>query len=101
MRQPVAGWLFVTPMIVVLGLFLPVPIGVMAPVGVRSDWTGREPCSGQQRTMWGFKNHTDLLTKQGSRARPHDPRDAQHVLLRRRAVPAQTALVPAGGARQP
>ena len=36
MRQPVAGWVFVTPMIVILGLFLVVPIGSATMPGSRA-----------------------------------------------------------------
>jgi multiple sugar transport system permease protein len=39
-REAVAGWLFIAPMIVILGLFLVVPVLMAAWVSV-SDWTGR------------------------------------------------------------
>ena len=49
-RQTRAGWLFVTPMIVILGLFLVAPIGMALWVSV-SDWTGRgSPFSGEVTT---------------------------------------------------
>ncbi|MBK6887472.1 MAG: sugar ABC transporter permease [Tetrasphaera sp.] len=64
MRQPVAGWLFVTPMIVILGLFLVVPIGMALWVSV-SNWTGRGTPFGGSTQFVGLKNYTDLLTKQG------------------------------------
>lgn len=64
MRQPVAGWLFVTPMIVILGLFLVIPIGMALWVSV-SNWTGRGTPFGGATEFVGLKNYSDLLTKQG------------------------------------
>ena len=64
MRQPVAGWLFVTPMILILGLFLVIPIVMALWVSV-SNWTGRGSPFGGTTEFVGLKNYTDLLTKQG------------------------------------
>ena len=64
MRQPVAGWLFVTPMIIILGLFLVVPIGMALWVSV-SNWSGRGSPFGGNTEFIGLKNYSDLLTKQG------------------------------------
>ncbi|MCA0179197.1 MAG: sugar ABC transporter permease [Actinobacteria bacterium] len=64
MRQPVAGWVFVTPMIVILGLFLVVPIVMALWVSV-SNWTGRGSPFGGNTEFIGLKNYTDLLGKQG------------------------------------
>ncbi len=63
-RQPVAGWLFITPMIVILGLFLVGPIVMALWVSV-SDWTGRgSPFSGEVGFV-GLKNYQDLLATEG------------------------------------
>lgn len=64
MSQPVAGWVFVTPMIVILGLFLVVPIVMALWVSV-SNWTGRGSPFGGNTEFIGLKNYTDLLGKQG------------------------------------
>lgn len=64
MRQPVAGWLFVTPMILILGLFLVIPIVMALWVSV-SNWTGRGSPFGGTTEFVGLKNYSDLLTKQG------------------------------------
>lgn len=64
MRQPVAGWLFVTPMILILGLFLVIPIFMALWVSV-SNWTGRGSPFGGTTEFVGLRNYTDLLTKQG------------------------------------
>ena len=63
-RQTRAGWLFVTPMIVILGLFLVAPIGMALWVSV-SDWTGRgSPFSGDVGFV-GADNYTPLLVEEG------------------------------------
>lgn len=64
MRQPVAGWLFVTPMIVIIGLFLVIPIFMALWVSV-SNWTGRGSPFGGNTEFIGLKNYKDLLTTQG------------------------------------
>jgi len=63
-RQTRAGWLFVTPMIVILGLFLVAPIGMAIWVSV-SDWMGRgSPFSGDVGFV-GADNYTPLLVEEG------------------------------------
>ncbi len=91
MRQPVAGWLFVTPMIVILGLFLIVPIVMALWVSV-SDWTGRGTPFGGNTHYVGFKNYTDLLTKQGLARQDFmtSMRNTFYYVLG--VVPVQTAL---------
>ncbi|CCI51894.1 carbohydrate ABC transporter permease [Nostocoides jenkinsii] len=64
MRQPAAGWLFVTPMIVIVGLFLVVPIFMALWVSV-SNWSGRGTPFGGNTQFIGLKNYSDLLTRQG------------------------------------
>lgn len=63
-RQPVAGWLFITPMLVILGLFLVAPIFMALWVSV-SDWTGRgSPFSGDVNFV-GTQHYQQLLTTEG------------------------------------
>ncbi len=63
-RQGGSGWLFVTPMIVVLGLFLVLPILMALWVSV-SDWTGRgSPFAGEVGFV-GTDNYTPLLSEPG------------------------------------
>lgn len=64
MRAPVAGWLFVTPMIVILGLFLILPIVMALWVSV-SNWSGRGSPFGGSTQFVGIANYSDLLTKPG------------------------------------
>jgi multiple sugar transport system permease protein len=63
-RQTRAGWLFVTPMIIVLGLFLVLPILMALWVSV-SDWTGRGSPFSSNVGFVGTDNYTPLLTEPG------------------------------------
>ena len=63
-RQQGAGWLFVTPAIVILGLFLVLPIGMALWVSL-SDWAGRgSPFSGDVAFV-GLDNYSALLAEPG------------------------------------
>lgn len=63
-RQPVAGWLFLAPMLVILGLFLVLPIFMALWVSF-SDWSGRgSPFSGDVGFV-GADNYAALTTEQG------------------------------------
>lgn len=63
-RQTLAGWVFLAPALVVLGLFLLAPIGMALWVSF-SDWTGRgSPFSGDVGFV-GTANYEALLTEQG------------------------------------
>ena len=63
-RQSVAGWLFVTPTLVVLGLFLAIPI-VMALWVSFSDWNGRGNPFSSRVNLVGAQNYAALLTEPG------------------------------------
>lgn len=63
-REGVAGWLFIAPVVVILGLFLVVPIVMAAWVSV-SDWAGQgSPFSASVRFI-GTGNYSKLLTRDG------------------------------------
>jgi multiple sugar transport system permease protein len=63
-RQPVAGWLFLAPMLVILGLFLVAPIFMALWVSF-TDWAGRgNPFSGNADFV-GLENYAALITEQG------------------------------------
>ncbi len=63
-RQGLWGWLFVSPMVVVLGLFLLLPI-LMALWVSLLNWNGQSnPFSGAADFV-GIRNYTDLLTNNG------------------------------------
>ncbi len=63
-RQSVAGWLFVTPTLAVLGLFLVIPI-VMALWVSFSDWNGRGSPFSSRVNLVGATNYAALLTEAG------------------------------------
>ena len=63
-HQAAAGWLFLTPVIVILGLFLIVPIFMAAWVSV-SDWTGNGSPFGNDVHWVGLANYRQLLTTPG------------------------------------
>lgn len=63
-RQTRAGWLFVTPMLVILGLFLVLPILMALWVSV-SDWTGRGSPFSPDVGFVGTENYRRLLTEDG------------------------------------
>jgi multiple sugar transport system permease protein len=62
--QNLSGWLFVTPVVVLLGLFLFIPIVMAIWVSV-SDWTGRGSPFAADVGFVGTENYTALLTEEG------------------------------------
>jgi multiple sugar transport system permease protein len=63
-REGIAGWVFVAPVIIVLGLFLVVPI-VMALWVSLSDWNGQGSPFGAGVGFVGTDNYTTLVTEPG------------------------------------
>src|SRR6476620_3277795 len=65
-REGMAGWLFVSPMILILGLFLVIPI-VMALWVSLTNWNGSvDPFpTGPGAEFVGAKNYVDLIGKDG------------------------------------
>jgi multiple sugar transport system permease protein len=63
-RQSVAGWLFVTPALVVLGLFLLIPIAMALWVSF-TDWNGRGSPFSSRVNLVGAENYAALLTEPG------------------------------------
>lgn len=60
-----AGWIFTTPMIVILGLFLFVPV-LMAFYVSLTNWNGNgSPFTGDHATYVGMKNYTALFARDG------------------------------------
>lgn len=90
-REALAGWLFISPMLIILGLFLLAPV-VMALWVAFSDWSGRgSPFSGDVGFVGG-DNFAAILTEPGL------PRNDFATSLRNNVyyvlfvVPLQTAL---------
>lgn len=90
-KNPISGWLFVSPAVVIIGIFLVVPVIMAAWVSV-SDWTGRgSPFSGDVNFV-GLDNYTEILTEKGLARRDFGTairNNAYYVLL---VVPLQTML---------
>jgi multiple sugar transport system permease protein len=63
-HQAGAGWLFLAPVIVILGLFLILPIGMAAWVSI-SDWNGNGSPFGANAHFVGLQNYRHLLTEPG------------------------------------
>ena len=63
-HQAAAGWLFLAPVIVILGVFLLVPIVMAAWVSV-SDWNGNGSPFGANAHYVGLENYRHLLTTPG------------------------------------
>ncbi len=62
--EEISGWLFVMPMILILGLFLVVPI-IMALWVSFSDWSGRGSPFSSTVSFIGLDNYAEVLTESG------------------------------------
>lgn len=90
-REAAAGWLFIAPMVVILGLFLVVPVLMAAWVSV-SDWTGRGSPLSSSVSFVGGDNYRTLVTGGGLATQDFGTalrNNAWYVFL---VVPLQTAL---------
>ena len=89
--QAVAGWVFVTPTILILLLFMVIPIVMAAWVSV-SDWSGRGSPFASTTGFVGMRNYGELLTGGGLPQRDFAisiRNNLYYVLL---VVPIQTIL---------
>jgi multiple sugar transport system permease protein len=90
-REAAAGWLFISPMIIILGLFLVVPVAMAAWVSV-SDWSGRGSPFASTVGYVGAENYRELTRGEGLATRDFGTalrNNAWYVIL---VVPTQTAL---------
>jgi multiple sugar transport system permease protein len=90
-RQQIAGWLFIAPVVVLLGLFLLVPVLMAAWVSV-SDWTGRGSPLAPDVGFVGAEHYAEILTGGGLDTQDFGTsirNNFYYVLL---VVPLQTAL---------
>ncbi|WP_454048404.1 carbohydrate ABC transporter permease [Cellulomonas sp. Marseille-Q8402] len=90
-REAASGWLFLTPMLVILGLFLVVPV-LMALWVSLSDWSGRGSPLSSDVSFVGLANYDTLLLGGGLATQDFGTalrNNAYYVLL---VVPLQTAL---------
>jgi len=89
--EAASGWLFITPVIVLLGLFLVLPVVMAAWVSL-SDWTGRGSPFSDDVSFVGGQNYSDLLFGGGLATQDFGTalrNNAWYVVL---VVPIQTAL---------
>ncbi|AHH99433.1 carbohydrate ABC transporter permease [Kutzneria albida] len=90
-RESLAGWLFTTPALVLLGLFLLAPILLAVWVSLL-DWDGtRNPLAGGVPFV-GLDNYRDLLTQDGLLRTDFATSVRNTLYFVLLAVPAQTAL---------
>jgi multiple sugar transport system permease protein len=90
-RQALAGWIFVAPVVLILGLFLLVPVVMAAWVSV-SDWTGRGSPFGPNVGFVGAENYQAIIAGGGLAEKDFGTalrNNAYYVLL---VVPLQTAM---------
>jgi multiple sugar transport system permease protein len=90
-REAAAGWLFISPMIIILGLFLVVPVAMAAWVSV-SDWSGRGSPFASTVGYVGAEHYRELVGGEGLATRDFGTslrNNAWYVIL---VVPTQTAL---------
>lgn len=90
-HQTAAGWAFLTPMLVVLGLFLVVPV-LMALWVSLSDWNGRGSPLSSDVGFVGLDNYRDLLLGGGLATQDFGTALRNNVYYVLLVVPLQTAL---------
>lgn len=90
-RNTVAGWIFVSPVVVILGLFLFVPVLMAAWVSV-SDWTGRGSPFSSGVSFVGFDNYRAIANGSGLAARDFSTAIRNNVYYVAFVVPLQTIL---------
>ena len=90
-NQSAAGWLFVAPTVLILGLFLFVPVLMAAWVSV-SDWNGRGGPFGAQVNFVGGTHYAEMLSGRGLTARDFGTAIRNNLYYVICVVPLQTAI---------
>ncbi len=90
-HESAAGWLFLLPVIVILGLFLALPIAAAAWVSF-SDWNGNGSPIGAHAHWVGLANYRDLLTTPGLDQNNFGTAIRNNVYYVLLVVPIQTAV---------
>jgi multiple sugar transport system permease protein len=90
-HQAAAGWLFLAPVIVILGLFLVLPIAAAAWVSF-SDWNGNGSPLGAHAHFVGLDNYRHLLTTPGLDQNNFGTSLRNNVYYVLLVVPVQTAV---------
>lgn len=90
-KNPVAGWLFVSPAVIVIGVFLVIPVFMALWVSV-SDWTGRGSPLSSDVNFVGLANYKAILTDKGLAQRDFGTAIRNNVYYVLLVVPLQTIL---------
>ena len=90
-NENIAGWLFVAPVIVILGLFLLLPI-LMALWVSLTDWNGQGSPFTSQVPYVGTDNYTRLFTEDGLARRDFMTAIRNNIYYVALVVPTQTVL---------
>ncbi len=90
-HQAAAGWTFLAPVIVILGLFLIIPIAMAAWVSL-SDWNGNGSPIGANAHFVGLGNYRHLLTTPGLDQNNFGTALRNNVYYVLLVVPIQTAV---------
>ena len=90
-RQTAAGWLFLAPVIVILGVFLVLPIAAALWVSF-SDWNGNGSPFGANAHWVGLENYRHLLTEPGLDQNNFGTALRNNVYYVLLVVPIQTAV---------
>ncbi|MEV0809473.1 sugar ABC transporter permease [Micromonospora sp. NPDC050200] len=90
-NENVAGWLFVAPVIVILGLFMLLPI-LMALWVSLTDWNGQGSPFTSEVPFVGADNYTKLFTEDGLARRDFMTSIRNNIYYVAIVVPAQTVL---------
>lgn len=90
-KNQVSGWLFVSPAVVIIGIFLVVPVLMAFWVSV-SDWTGRGSPFGVDVSFVGMKNYEEILTEKGLARRDFGISIRNNIYYVLLVVPLQTML---------
>jgi multiple sugar transport system permease protein len=90
-NRALAGWLFITPVIVIIGVFMFVPV-VMAAWVSMSDWSGIGPPFAENVNFVGGDNYAELLGGTGLPTRDLGTALRNNLFYVLLVVPIQTAL---------
>jgi multiple sugar transport system permease protein len=90
-NRALAGWLFVSPAVVIVGLFVLVPV-VMAAWVSMSDWSGIGPPFSEGVNFVGAKNYADLLGGTGLATRDLGTALRNNLFYVLLVVPLQTVV---------
>ncbi|MFJ4923385.1 carbohydrate ABC transporter permease [Streptomyces sp. NPDC088725] len=90
-RQGMWGWLFVSPMVIVLGLFLLLPIGMALWVSLL-NWNGQSNPFTTAADFVGVRNYADVLTTDGLDRKLFMTSVRNNLYLVLLVVPLQTVL---------